>query len=789
MTHRNDRHHLLRDTNRLRPLQNLPTTTDMSLTGDDEASAEADEPPDDRRLTMLSRKESNQFTSGKGFTKSMLPPSGRRESLLTRALVTASSSDDSDEHDVATTSTANPKRGQSAASTASTTSAASTVDLTSDGFSSPARTSSPSPPFHPTSHPIPFGKSGKIVTEPVIADKDHIAPFVLHPPEAPKPQKSDVEATLGRKRCITFACGRKAEQSKPVPDATGTTEKSEEKPVEQPKRRCALRFACPSKLNENATPKPERPRRGRSPSPAPTSPKQASSELKAPPRVHRNSESTIEASSPRSVVRPAAPVRRLSAKGKTQAEVDLNRSEATRFHEFASSMDEEDEWMNESPVHRHRLTVDDTLKKENAIRKIGEEAEEEALEEDEEATRLEEEAEAEADENNDDDTEGNDDDVSSDGGNETDDEEGFAQSDDESDAGSDYMFWTPGRTATDNASNQPEHIRPLAHRTASDSSIESMMPQPDKPVGPPSTPMKKLKKESRRRIPRPTSPELPDSTDFVCGTLDEDRPLEAAYVSCLEERRRTKHSLIPQDIDPSFPTSEPDDDDDEAARDSDDQVWIHGKPDDHVEGARPRAGSATSRRRSPARTSPPPPSNRLQSPPPPRRNANRSPPPPVHATGRSPRRMHSPPPARRLRSPPLPRLTSPSSSPRQATALDFNKISQRPNLFHTKSLPRTPNPFRRDFTFAQGNANVTGKDTHHRGAVDIYKGLEKKRQRRKEKTWYKHCQQRAAREKERKPRPGKGVERMRELGLEMAGKVGAKPTAEVAPEAQYVLSI
>jgi hypothetical protein len=71
---------------------------------------------------------------------------------------------------------------------------------------------------------------------------------------------------------------------------------------------------------------------------------------------------------------------------------------------------------------------------------------------------------------------------------------------------------------------------------------------------------------------------------------------------------------------------------------------------------------------------------------------------------------------------------------------------------------------------------------HTRHAIDIVKGLEQKRQRRREKMLYKHCQK-AAKEKARKPLPGKGAERMRELGLEMAGK------GRAVFKAQYVLSI
>lgn len=62
-------------------------------------------------------------------------------------------------------------------------------------------------------------------------------------------------------------------------------------------------------------------------------------------------------------------------------------------------------------------------------------------------------------------------------------------------------------------------------------------------------------------------------------------------------------------------------------------------------------------------------------------------------------------------------------------------------------------------------------DMHLRGAIDIVKGLEKKRQRRREKFYQKYCNRaRRGQIPERKPQPGRGAERMKELGLLMAGK-------------------
>lgn len=63
---------------------------------------------------------------------------------------------------------------------------------------------------------------------------------------------------------------------------------------------------------------------------------------------------------------------------------------------------------------------------------------------------------------------------------------------------------------------------------------------------------------------------------------------------------------------------------------------------------------------------------------------------------------------------------------------------------------------------------ATSNDLPKRGAIDIVKGLEKKRQRRKEKLYQKACAKAAAKgEKAYKVKPGKGAERMREVGLEL----------------------
>jgi hypothetical protein len=75
--------------------------------------------------------------------------------------------------------------------------------------------------------------------------------------------------------------------------------------------------------------------------------------------------------------------------------------------------------------------------------------------------------------------------------------------------------------------------------------------------------------------------------------------------------------------------------------------------------------------------------------------------------------------------------------------------------------------------------------------VDIVKGLEQKRQRRREKLLQKYAY-RQGREKERRPVAGLGVERMRELGLNMIDKgKGAVAFGLPAPAepAQWMMSI
>ena len=78
-------------------------------------------------------------------------------------------------------------------------------------------------------------------------------------------------------------------------------------------------------------------------------------------------------------------------------------------------------------------------------------------------------------------------------------------------------------------------------------------------------------------------------------------------------------------------------------------------------------------------------------------------------------------------------------------------------------------------------AATTTTEVPRRGAIDIVKGLERKRQRRKEKIYQKMCAKAAAKgAKEHKVKPGKGVQCMREIGLNLQNYQG---------KAEHILSL
>ncbi|KAK2630322.1 hypothetical protein QTJ16_001142 [Diplocarpon rosae] len=773
-------------------------STAALIVADEDQPADVSEPPDNRL---------HRYQSPAEFQKSWIrPQSTRNESLLTKAFHAQPDSEpEVKRSDLHLTTDLTRRR-----SMMSNASIASTAELTSDGgLTSPARTNTPSPPFPTTifanfahyslaSKPAPMPANTKIIGHTPLSEVMAVSP------------KATPAAQVPKKRCISFVCDGKKEAAAKVAKAAEEAAAPKEKLVavapamgEEPKRKRAIKFACPGPEAKpikdgfpNGTegkPSSEASNRLTSRSPPPPPPRRSPRPAVQPRSARRESTATLRRPSHSPVAVRVKP-RYIIADEQT-----LHKSEATRFYEFASEEVQEDDWIRkDAEIIRAKLTINDTLKKENAIRQLGTEAEEEALEDEED---VEDEEDEEFDDENDDDQgeeddedqdslEGSDDDASD--GNESDNEAGFAESD-ESDAEGEFSFWTPGRKVPVTGSREHFVYRPAAHRAASTSSIDSLSHM-DLEAG-------ARKKHRRRPVKiRPGTPDLPDSTDFVCGTLDEDRPLEDAYVSCMVVRKNAKHKQTPQDIDPSFPTSDPEDEEDEndavdTAHDSEELCWLHGEFEESGDERHGRRRSTTMRRRSPGLSprrlySPPPPrklhsppaKQRLHSPPPPKQRLRS--PPPRKLFGHSPKRLRSPVSSQTLLSP----AASPMSA-KQSVGIAFAPLGSRPGLTHTKSLPRTPNAFCRQYRASRliaANGNATeGTDSnsgHVRGAIDIVKGLEEKRQRRNEKLHQKQCNRKNKTHAERRPQPGKGAERMRELGLLMAGKTGQLGAK------QYVLS-
>ncbi|KAI0021981.1 hypothetical protein F4780DRAFT_778002 [Xylariomycetidae sp. FL0641] len=746
---------------------------------EEEASAEVDEPPDRRACNVASETQFRRSTVRK--------TSEHSESLLTRAL---------HHPDEGTLKFHFNPQSTRRRSMNSSVSIASTADLTSDtGLTSPARTNTPSPPppvismarlntdlFNSKPKSIRFGNS------------DQTTPKREQAPAANEngPKDSSVEA-LAKKRCISFACGPKPEAKKPILSPPQVPETKVEVEVKVPRKTC-IKFACPAKPAQRkdspvheekprvtAVSSCDQPARNGSQSPSAT-------------RKYRSPSSSRGRAQRSLTPRPAQrrPSSHRSAKYLTANPTDL-KSESSHFHEFASDEPREEDWLKENYTACGRLTINDTLRKENEIRKIGKEAEEEALEEEEEEYEQDDlDAEANEDEDEDDEVEDEDEDEVDDGqeepevedvdddddgfsgygtdddasdGYNTDNEVGFADSDD--DDNDRDQFWTPGRsTALNLSGGTPVYRRPSLNGNRSDSSSSS-----DAPV----TDARFVREKSRRIKIRPSTPELPDSTDFVCGTLDEDRELEDEYAKKVAARRKERLHFIPQDIDPSFPTSEPEDEDIEPQRrahDSDEPLWIHGELEDlhHTD-----RQDGDRRRRKAGQTSP----KRYHSPPPKRHHS-----PPPKGRGRSPKRLldrHSPRPApiRAMQSPPASLVLDGHRGKHE-----FKSLAFRPGLTHTKSLPRAPGLFPQHLKSHRRPGKAAHNGVHVRGAIDIVKGLEQKRQRRKEKFKEKYLQKHNNKARkgqvDNRPQPGKGAQRMREIGLLSAGKLG--------PD-QFVLSI
>ena len=768
---------------------------------------DADEPPDNSlHFRRLSIPHSGELPSRDSDFMAPSPNKDRKESLLTQALLTSPTLRS------LKSPTSPVSRTTSSVSNCSTTSIASMAELTSDGgITSPARTNTPSPPL------LPMNLIGSGFASPkalhLDTDINDITPRA-GPRFATSTTTSEHNDQPTRRRCITFACGvgaQSQERNTSVLNVDGADRAGNIQPNIALRRPCMLRFACPSRTSSGVVHKAGTDRKI-----SPVADVKVIPE--ATPKDHQQGDSqpVVETSpliEPNGAKVDASTVQEVP-KAKTKY-----TSEGLRFHEFASRYLEEDEWLNQQSAPRHKITVSDTLRKEDAIRKLGQEAEEEALEEENANAEAELEEELddiadngviEDDENRDDDNEDDenasaedlDSDNSSDGGNESDNEEGFADSDEESDVDSEYYFWRPGTTTAATSTDNLEFIRPKTQRTASDSSIESVVNFID---GLKRNDIDRRSSRPRAIKMRPGTPDLPDSTDFVCGTLDEDRPLEAAYISCIQQRRLAKQARTPRDYDPSFPTSELDDEDEVndddlvATEASDEHMWIIGRPDDSdvEEHCVNRKTVGRKRVKSPA-----PLSRRLRSPPPAKNSDRiRSPPPAKHRVKQrssTPRCQLGDKSPRRVRPSPLvhvqnlmpPRFSlqpSVSEMPRQKDSrVDVTRLAQGLDATYTKSLPKTPNPFwryiRRASTellehphvldFEGKSAGLTGELHHSRGPIDIVHGLENKRSLRREKFLRQHCRN-GGKEKERRCQPGKGAERMRELGLERAGRCKA----------------
>ncbi|KAF8422406.1 hypothetical protein EV426DRAFT_575097 [Tirmania nivea] len=585
-------------------------------------------------------------------------------------------------------------------------SGASTAELTSDGGLS-SRSHSPSPP-----PPAMLHTYGRMLQNRKVSSKNDT--------EAVHVVGEDVAIEgLARRRCIRFACG-----------------------VEPPSRK--------SSTDDYPIALTEQPQTTQS---HPTSIRFAAN-IQAPQQergsVIKSSSHTMSYMHAKATPQPSPTPRALIP--------------ATRFHEFASSCEETESWMIQVPDKTRLLRVDGVLAKEKDIRKLSEEVEAEVRQEEEDAEELdqideddegledelahwEEEEDDDQDEDEDDEEdEGDNDEEEEEGeeylsGNETDNEEGFA-----SDSDDDGSFFSYPRHSG--------HPLPLLQKPAFSHNVAPFS------VG-------SLNASTFNSDQHLASINLPDSSDFVCGTFDEDKALEDAYACALVEQKRAKYGITPQDIDPSFPSEESDSEEEYCIKSpgTPEHLWTRSRMSFSEEEA-PRGKKVHSiltrektlnegkiRFNSPApqrRAHSPAPKRRIVSPPPPisRRNSNEQSPRPTLSRYAS-RALSPPPPARNVSHP------------------NFN----RGHIERTKSLPKGSKPCLK--SFGANTQETTTDETpaiRIRGAIDIVKGLEKKRERRRNKL---------ARQRASYTRKGEGVEKMRELGL-MLGK---------GKQAQWMISV
>ncbi|RPB04898.1 hypothetical protein L873DRAFT_1179808 [Choiromyces venosus 120613-1] len=324
-------------------MQNLPTSnaTNLPSSCDEELADEADEPPDD-----YYRKYQSSISDGEFTKHAVHHHQPNTISLLTRALLTNPDLEHTEptEH----VYSHSLKRGMS---TDSTWSNASTMELTSDGgMTSPSRANTPSPPL-PT---FLGGLAGLVQSE-----KDLLSKV---PNRVEVVGESDVVEGLGRKRCIKFACQNKpAPSRRPVsPVKPSTPPKSETTVDTTPvKRSCVLKFVCTQRGDA---------------SDSQSSPQRAASGPKKLPSMGGRRDSQV------TIVNTATGT---TPRGNTTAPASMATQTSAfpdKFYEFASSVDDKSDSWTHQPFDKSRiLKVDDLLKKELDIRKLSQEAEEEAL--------------------------------------------------------------------------------------------------------------------------------------------------------------------------------------------------------------------------------------------------------------------------------------------------------------------------------------------------------------------------------------------------------------------------
>jgi hypothetical protein len=631
---------------------------------DEELPAEGDEPP-----------ERHSGNSDSDFAKHTIKQSKPAQSLLTRGLVEAQNPA--------------PKRTSrltfGVPSTPSYLSAASTADLTSDaGSTDVSRTSSPVFPTFILPNLDAFPGLMKSTRQSSIDSEGSGIQIVDN-------STDDNMDSFHRRRRITFASDVKSSARQPFtrcrPLSPAPQKRTGRAVSPAPVRRLGIKFSLEQKPPQHTESGPSTPRlpSSRKPCIRFACPDSTTTEKELEiPTVHKrsDSQSTITAASP--AIRFVTSTHSIPQK---KAECNLGR-----FYEFASSCSEDESWMDLSLEKKGLMKVDDIMKKERDVQKLSRECSDEFDDEEQEENDDEIDEDEDEDDNDNEEDEDDDDDEDEDededefSGNETDNEDGFA-----SDSDGDNSFfgsYAPPTTFFNNIG----HV--FRRRLSNDSDASGIAPE--------------MSNFSKTTITSDLEQaDLPDSTDFVCGTLDEDKPLEEAFKNRLEEAKKAEQGIYY--IDPDFPASDNDDEDnDDDEEDEDDDRLPAGRMS--------RSNSPAPRGRAIEQIAP----RRFHSPPP-------------KAMGRITRHMSPPPPKRR-------------------NSHDIHK---------TKSLPRTSSMYKAKKTRSKTDSAASSLRTEAvaivrpRGAMDIVEGMKRRKERRKARF----------QRKEDGIAPGEGVEKMRQLGL------------------------